>query len=146
MFGNSSRLSCVGQVRFSAKHLLRIITDILDFSKIEAGKLEMEDIQFSLYDQLEHAVSVLAARAKKKGLELACQVDHAVPDQIIGDPGRLFQVFVNLIGKLLFFPCASEHRVCPFRWNSFDCSSYYLLSMQIVMEINGQIAHDCFLL
>jgi len=88
------------QVRFSAKHLLRIITDILDFSKIEAGKLEMEDIQFSLYDQLEHAVSVLAARANKKGLELACQVDRSVPDQIIGDPGRLFQVFVNLIGKL----------------------------------------------
>ena len=90
------------QVRFSAKHLLRIITDILDFSKIEAGKLEMEDIQFSLYDQLEHAVSVLAARANKKGLELACQVDRAVPDQIIGDPGRLFQVFVNLIGNILF--------------------------------------------
>lgn len=88
------------QVRFSAKHLLRIITDILDFSKIEAGKLEMEDIQFSLYDQLEHAVSVLAARANKKGLELACQVDHTVPDQIIGDPGRLFQVFVNLIGNV----------------------------------------------
>jgi nitrogen-specific signal transduction histidine kinase len=80
---------------------MRIITDILDFSKIEAGKLEMEDIQFSLYDQLEHAVSVLAARANKKGLELACQVDQSVPDQIIGDPGRLFQVFVNLIGNWL---------------------------------------------
>lgn len=92
-------LMLLAQVRFSAKHLLRIITDILDFSKIEAGKLEMEDIQFSLYDQLEHAVSVLAARANKKGLELACQVDRSVPDQIIGDPGRLFQVFVNLIGK-----------------------------------------------
>jgi phosphoglycerate-specific signal transduction histidine kinase len=61
----------------------------------------MEDIQFSLYDQLEHAVSVLAARANKKGLELACQVDQSVPDQIIGDPGRLFQVFVNLIGNWL---------------------------------------------
>ncbi|KAG0559642.1 hypothetical protein M758_10G116400 [Ceratodon purpureus] len=95
-------------VRFSAKHLLRIITDILDFSKIEAGKLEMEDIQFSLYDQLEHAVSVLAARANKKGLELACQVDRAVPDQIIGDPGRLFQVFVNLIGNSIKFTAEGE--------------------------------------
>ncbi|XP_024384382.1 uncharacterized protein [Physcomitrium patens] len=95
-------------VRFSAKHLLRIITDILDFSKIEAGKLEMEDIQFSLYDQLEHAVSVLAARANKKGLELACQVDHTVPDQIIGDPGRLFQVFVNLIGNSIKFTAEGE--------------------------------------
>lgn len=89
----------------------------------------MEDIQFSLYDQLEHAVSVLAARAKKKGLELACQVDHTVPDQIIGDPGRLFQVFVNLIGKLLFLPCV------PFGWSSFVCSFGYLSSMQIVVEI-----------
>uniref|UniRef100_A0A7I4AXJ4 histidine kinase n=1 Tax=Physcomitrium patens TaxID=3218 RepID=A0A7I4AXJ4_PHYPA len=95
-------------VRFSAKHLLRIITDILDFSKIEAGKLEMEDIQFSLYDQLEHAVSVLAVRANKKGLELACQVDHTVPDQIIGDPGRLFQVFVNLIGNSIKFTAEGE--------------------------------------
>jgi signal transduction histidine kinase/DNA-binding response OmpR family regulator len=95
-------------VRFSAKHLLRIITDILDFSKIEAGKLEMEDIQFSLYDQLEHAVSVLAARANKKGLELACQVDRSVPDQIIGDPGRLFQIFVNLIGNSIKFTAEGE--------------------------------------
>ncbi|KAH8959773.1 hypothetical protein BDL97_06G094800 [Sphagnum fallax] len=95
-------------VRFSAKHLMRIITDILDFSKIEAGKLEMEDIQFSLYDQLEHAVSVLAARANKKGLELACQVDQSVPDQIIGDPGRLFQVFVNLIGNSIKFTSEGE--------------------------------------
>ncbi|KAH9546116.1 hypothetical protein CY35_12G078900 [Sphagnum magellanicum] len=95
-------------VRFSAKHLMRIITDILDFSKIEAGKLEMEDIQFSLYDQLEHAVSVLAARANKKGLELACQVDQSVPDQIIGDPGRLFQVFVNLIGNSIKFTSQGE--------------------------------------
>ncbi|XP_002967448.2 uncharacterized protein LOC9635761 [Selaginella moellendorffii] len=90
-------------VRFSAKHLLRIITDILDFSKIEAGKLEMEDIQFSLYDQLEHAVSVLAARAHKKNLELAWSADADVPDQIVGDPGRLFQVFVNLIGNGIKF-------------------------------------------
>lgn len=115
------------QVRFSAKHLLRIITDILDFSKIEAGKLEMEDIQFSLYDQLEHAVSVLAARANKKGLELACQVDPTVPDQIIGDPGRLFQVFVNLIGnvylKLIDYQCRYTFST-PFkhRWEGYRIS------------------------
>ncbi|EFJ13296.1 hypothetical protein SELMODRAFT_1415, partial [Selaginella moellendorffii] len=90
-------------VRFSAKHLLRIITDILDFSKIEAGKLEMEEIQFSLYDQLEHAVSVLAARAHKKGLEIAWRAALDVPDQLIGDPGRLFQIFVNLIGNSIKF-------------------------------------------
>lgn len=90
-------------VRFAAQHLLRLITDILDFSKIEAGKLEMEEMQFSLYDQLEHAISVLAARASKNGLELCCSIDADVPDLIIGDPGRLLQIFVNLIGNGIKF-------------------------------------------
>ncbi|MCO5568546.1 hypothetical protein L7F22_022245 [Adiantum nelumboides] len=87
-------------VRFAAQHLLRLITDILDFSKIEAGKLEMEEMQFSLFDQLEHAVTVLAARASKAGLELCCSIDAEVPDLIVGDPGRLLQIFVNLIALL----------------------------------------------
>ena len=91
---------CLFQVSFASQHLLRLITDILDFSKIEAGKLQMEEVQFSLYDQLEHAVSVLAARALQSGLELCCCIASDVPDQIKGDPGRLLQIFVNLIGKL----------------------------------------------
>lgn len=95
----------LAQVRFAAQHLLRLITDILDFSKIEAGKLEMEEMQFSLYDQLEHAISVLAARASKNGLELCCSIDADVPDLIIGDPGRLLQIFVNLIGKIPYLDC-----------------------------------------
>lgn len=95
-------------VRFAAQHLLRLITDILDFSKIEAGKLEMEEMQFSLFDQLEHAVSVLAARAIKNGLELCCSIDTDVPDQIIGDPGRLLQIFVNLIGNGIKFTKKGE--------------------------------------
>lgn len=95
-------------VRFAAQHLLRLITDILDFSKIEAGKLEIEEIQFSLFDQLEHAVSVLAARAFKNGLELCCSFDADVPDQIMGDPGRLLQIFVNLIGNGIKFTKKGE--------------------------------------
>ena len=84
---------------FSAQHLLRLISDILDFSKIEAGKLEMEEIQFSLFDQLEQAVSVQAAPAFKNGIELCCRFDDDVPNYLLGDPGRLLQIFVNLIGK-----------------------------------------------
>lgn len=95
-------------VRFAAQHLLRLITDILDFSKIEAGKLEMEEMQFSLFDQLEHAVSVLAARASKAGLELCCSIDADVPDIIVGDPGRLLQIFVNLIGNGIKFTKEGE--------------------------------------
>lgn len=88
---------------FSAKHLLRLITDILDFSKIEAGKLDMESIEFSLLDQMEHAISVLAARAHKKGIELVCRTSDAIPEVLVGDPGRLFQIFINLIGNSIKF-------------------------------------------
>ncbi|KAI5064609.1 hypothetical protein GOP47_0021279 [Adiantum capillus-veneris] len=95
-------------VRFAAQHLLRLITDILDFSKIEAGKLEMEEMQFSLFDQLDHAVTVLAARASKAGLELCCSIDANVPDLIVGDPGRLLQIFVNLIGNGIKFTKEGE--------------------------------------
>jgi signal transduction histidine kinase len=59
----------------------------------------LENIDFSLRSQLEHAVSVLAVRARKRGVELLCDVSPDVPDHLIGDPGRLFQIFVNLIGK-----------------------------------------------
>eukprot|EP00897_Mesotaenium_endlicherianum_P004055 jgi/Mesen1/3678/ME000202S02769 len=88
---------------FSAKHLLRLISDILDFSKIEAGKLSMESIEFSLYDQMEHAVAVLATRAHSKGLELLAHPRARVPDHVVGDPSRLFQIFVNLIGNSIKF-------------------------------------------
>ncbi|MCO5579739.1 hypothetical protein L7F22_033599 [Adiantum nelumboides] len=95
-------------VRFAAQHLLRLITDILDFSKIEAGKLEMEEIQFSLFEQLEQSLSVLAARAWKSGLELCCDFSADVPDQLVGDPGRLLQIFVNLIGNGIKFTKRGE--------------------------------------
>ncbi|KAI5084877.1 hypothetical protein GOP47_0001046 [Adiantum capillus-veneris] len=96
------------QVQFAAQHLLRLITDILDFSKIEAGKLEIEEIEFSLFDQLEHAVSVLAARALEDNIELCCSIDNDVPDLIMGDPGRLLQIFVNLIGNGIKFTKEGE--------------------------------------
>ncbi|MCO5548017.1 hypothetical protein L7F22_001473 [Adiantum nelumboides] len=95
-------------VRFAAQHLLRLITDILDFSKIEAGKLEMEEIQFSLFEQLEQSLSVLAARAWKSGLELCCDFSAGVPDQLVGDPGRLLQIFVNLTGNGIKFTKRGE--------------------------------------
>ncbi|KAH7440232.1 hypothetical protein KP509_04G097600 [Ceratopteris richardii] len=95
-------------VQFAAQHLLRLITDILDFNKIAAGKLEMEEIQFSLYEQLEQSLSVLAARAWKSGLELCCDIHADVPDQLLGDPGRLLQIFVNLVGNGIKFTKKGE--------------------------------------
>ena len=90
-------------VRSSADALLTIINDILDFSKIEAGKLELERIEFDLRATLEDAVEILAVKAAEKGLELTCLVDPEVPPRLVGDPGRLRQIVLNLAGNAVKF-------------------------------------------
>ena len=87
----------------SGEALLMLINDILDFSKIEAGKLDLDSIRFKLRDVLGDATHTLAVRAHKKGLELACHVLPDVPEHLIGDPGRLRQIVVNLIGNAVKF-------------------------------------------
>jgi len=93
----------LGLVRLSAESLLSIINDILDFSKIEAGKLEMEAIPFDLRESLGEAMQSLSVRAHQKGLELVYDVQPDVPEALIGDPGRLRQVIVNLVGNAIKF-------------------------------------------
>ena len=83
----------------SAEALLGILNDILDVSKVEAGRLALESIPFDLRDAVEGAVKLFALRAHEKGLELACHVRPDVPDRLIGDPGRLRQVLINLVGN-----------------------------------------------
>jgi PAS domain S-box-containing protein len=95
-------------VKLSATYLLAVINDILDFSKIEAGKLDLDPIDFSLRDHLEDTVTTLALRAHTKGLELVCEVDEDVPDALVGDPGRLRQIIVNLIGNAVKFTGQGE--------------------------------------
>jgi PAS domain S-box-containing protein len=90
-------------VKLSADSLLSVINDILDFSKIEAGRLELEPIEFLLRDSLGDTIKALALRAHKKQLELACRIHADVPDALIGDPGRLRQVVVNLVGNAIKF-------------------------------------------
>jgi signal transduction histidine kinase/DNA-binding response OmpR family regulator len=90
-------------VKGSAESLLTVINDILDFSKIEAGKLELENINFLLRDSLGDTLKILAQRAHRKDLELACHIDADVPDALIGDPGRLRQIVVNLVGNAIKF-------------------------------------------
>ncbi|MHB8968852.1 MAG: MASE3 domain-containing protein [Pirellulaceae bacterium] len=90
-------------VRESGYSLLTLINDILDFSKIEAGKLDLDRIVFSLRDRLGDTMKSLAIRAQVKGLELACRIHPDVPDALVGDPARLSQVIVNLIGNATKF-------------------------------------------
>ncbi|MBH0201834.1 MAG: response regulator [Nitrospira sp.] len=83
--------------------LLNLINDILDLSKVEAGRLELESIAFDLNEVIDKAIDILAMRANEKGLELACHVDRSVPCHVVGDPTRLTQILINLIGNALKF-------------------------------------------
>jgi PAS domain S-box-containing protein len=90
-------------VKSSADALLSILNDILDFSKIEMRKLELESIPFSVRDHLAELLKPLALRAEQKGLEVVCHVLPDVPSVMVGDPGRLRQVIVNLVGNAIKF-------------------------------------------
>ena len=87
----------------SAEGLLAIINDILDFSKIEAGKLTMEKVDFDLRMMLEESLDLVAERAQSKGLELLLSMQPHVPGRVTGDPGRLRQVVLNLVGNAVKF-------------------------------------------
>ena len=95
-------------VKLSADSLLSVINDVLDFSKLEAAKSDLDISDFDLRESLETTLRTLALRADQKGLELLCEVDPEVPQFVIGDPNRLRQVIVNLIGNAIKFTTAGE--------------------------------------
>jgi len=90
-------------VKSSADSLLLVINDILDFSKIEAGKFELEETEFKIRDLFSDTLKTLGVRASKKQLELLARVSAAVPQTVVGDPTRLRQVIVNLVGNAIKF-------------------------------------------
>ena len=95
-------------IRASGEALLTIINDILDFSKIEAGHLELEYLECNVRSIVEEAAEVVAASAHRKGLELVVQVDHAVPQVVIGDAGRIRQILLNFLSNAVKFTDAGE--------------------------------------
>src|SRR5262249_52922466 len=90
-------------IQGSADTLLALVNDLLDFSKIEARRLQLDRIGFNLRDALEDTMRVLAPRAYKKGIELACRIHPDLPETLVGDPLRLRQIVVNLVGNAIKF-------------------------------------------
>ena len=100
---NPEQRECAGDIRTSAEALLSILNDILDFSKIEAGKLSLEHLEFNLRTVLDEVLDILGPTAESKGLDLCADVAAEVPVRVMGDPGRLRQVLLNLVGNALKF-------------------------------------------
>ena len=105
---NEKQHNYIKHIQESGEALLTIINDILDFSKIEAGKLELEKIHFDLDDVLHSLADLVSFRAQEKGLELVFNTAPNVPRLLIGDPGRLRQVLLNLVGNAIKFTESGE--------------------------------------
>jgi signal transduction histidine kinase/DNA-binding response OmpR family regulator len=99
----SEQRDSLGLVKLSAESLLSVINDILDFSKIEAGKLDMESIPFEMRESLGETMKALSYRAHQKGLELIYEVQPDVPETLVGDPGRIRQIIINMVGNSIKF-------------------------------------------
>ena len=105
---SSEQRDYVETIRTSGDTLLEIINDILDFSKIEAGRVRMESVDFSPKHVTEEAVELFGEAAANKGIELILDVEADIPPQVVGDPGRLRQVLLNLVGNAVKFTDAGE--------------------------------------
>jgi len=95
-------------IRTSGDALLSLVNDILDFSRIEAGKLTLETLDFNLRTALEEATDLLSLKAHEKDLEFVCFIDPDVPSLLKGDPGRLRQIIINLMGNAVKFTPQGE--------------------------------------
>ncbi|HEY8733569.1 MAG TPA: ATP-binding protein, partial [Puia sp.] len=98
----------IGHVNTSGHNLLGIINDILDFSKIEAGKFVIENLPFQLHKLVEEVVDLLSVKAFEKKLELICEIDPLLPQEFMGDPMRIRQILINLIGNGIKFTNQGE--------------------------------------
>jgi signal transduction histidine kinase/CheY-like chemotaxis protein len=100
---NDEQREYVRVFRRAGDNLLNVINDILDFSKVEAGQIELENIEFDLTEVLAEALEIAGVRARSKGLGLSSRIQPGVPTRLIGDPGRLRQILLNLLGNATKF-------------------------------------------
>ncbi len=100
---SGDQYECLGMVKSSADALLAVINDILDFSKIEADRLELDPIEFGLRNSVDDTAATVAFKAQQKDLELITDIDPGIPEILIGDPLRLRQVLLNLLGNAIKF-------------------------------------------
>ncbi len=105
---NDDQLDFAKTIQTSNESLLNVINDILDFSKIESGKLDLEDVAYSLTSCVEEAMELFGPKAAETGLELLSHIDDHVPEYVIGDPTRLRQILINLVGNAMKFTARGE--------------------------------------
>ncbi|PYR49594.1 MAG: hypothetical protein DMF89_12110 [Acidobacteria bacterium] len=113
----SEQRQCLGLVKESGESLLAIINDILDFSKIEAGRLEIDSVPFDVREVIGQTLKTFAWQAQQRGLELTWEAAPDVPDRVAGDPARIRQILVNLVGNALKFTERGEIEV-RVRWQT----------------------------
>ncbi len=100
---NKNQRQYLDMLKSSAEQLLALLNDILDFSKIEAGQLNLENIEFNIRDIIENVSDIVIHKIEEKGIELLLSIDQDVPVSAIGDPGRIRQILVNLVGNAVKF-------------------------------------------
>jgi len=100
---DAEQVGFVETIRQSSDNLLTIINEILDFSKIESGALDLECLDFDLIPNLEEVLDLFGVRSAEKGIDLAYLYDSSTPTAIVGDPTRLHQILINLVGNALKF-------------------------------------------
>ncbi|MBD3170826.1 MAG: PAS domain S-box protein [candidate division Zixibacteria bacterium] len=105
---NSEQNEYISTIKESANNLLSVINGILDFSKIEASQLDLEAIDFGLRNVIESAVDTVGIKIREKDVELVVKIEPAIPDALIGDPTRLRQIFLNLLGNAIKFTDEGE--------------------------------------
>jgi signal transduction histidine kinase len=131
-------------IRTCADSLMNIINDVLDFSKIEAGKLIFEVLDFDLIETAETTVNMLAESAHAKGIDLVCETAPELPNRLRGDPGRLRQVIVNLIGNAVKFTERGKIVVRITKGNETDTHTEIRFEVEdsgigIPLEVQGRL-------